>query len=118
MTDDLKVREEKVRWTCPECGNTQVQNGGSDFYCVCGDGQVARTSDEWETVHTVILEDILEYVDERIEQKERKLEDTPDVAQAARSSIDGRVNELKMLRRRLTSDVDDKTGEGDRQGVD
>lgn len=45
--------EKKVIWTCPECGREHIQEGASDLYCVCGDGQVALSSDEWEELHYV-----------------------------------------------------------------
>lgn len=49
---------------CPECGREHVQDGASDLYCVCGDGQVALSSYEWEDIHYVRLEDVIEKAEE------------------------------------------------------
>ena len=46
-------------WTCPECGRDHIQNGASDLYCVCGDGQVALESGGWTQIELVRREKVL-----------------------------------------------------------
>lgn len=63
----IEVEETRVSWTCSECGREHVQNAESDLYCVCGEDEVARTSNQWEEIKLVRLSDVLKLVEVEID---------------------------------------------------